>query len=77
MWLGIVLGAMAFAATAFAGSTADYIGLLDCFPLHDPSDIESVYRDQSDSTRALSLTRNLPFEERRHARRIDFLTVRG
>jgi hypothetical protein len=56
MWLGIVLGAMAFAGTAFAGSTADYIGLLDCFPPLDPSDIEPVYRDQNDSTRALSLT---------------------
>ena len=28
MWLGIVLGAMAFAGTAISGSTADYIGLL-------------------------------------------------
>jgi hypothetical protein len=28
MRLGIILGALAFAGTAFAGSTADYIGLV-------------------------------------------------
>jgi hypothetical protein len=49
MWHGIVLGAMAFAGTAITGSTADYVGLLGCFPPPDPSDIEPVSRDQSDS----------------------------
>ena len=39
-WHGIVLGAM-----AFAGSPADYIGLLGCFPPPDSSDIEPVSRD--------------------------------
>jgi len=48
-WHGIVLGAMAFAGTAITGSTADYIGLLGCFPPPDPSDIEPVSRDHSAS----------------------------
>jgi hypothetical protein len=48
-WHGIVLGAMAFAGTAIAGSTADYIGLLGCFPPPVPSDIEPVSRDHSAS----------------------------
>ena len=48
-WDGIVLGAMAFAGTANAGSTADYIRLLGCFPPPDPSDIEPVSRDHSAS----------------------------
>ena len=56
IWLGIVLGAMAFAGTAIAGSTADYIGLLGCFPPPDSTNIEPVSRDHSDSTQALSLT---------------------
>jgi hypothetical protein len=56
MWLGIVLSAMAFAGAAIAGSTADYIGLLGCFPPPDPSDIEPVSRDHNDSTQAPSLT---------------------
>jgi hypothetical protein len=34
-WHGIVLGAMAFAGTPITGSTADYIGLLGCFPPPD------------------------------------------
>ena len=55
-WHGIVLGAMAFAGTAIAGSTADYIGLLGCFPPPDPSDIEPVSPDHSDAPQALSLT---------------------
>ena len=56
MWVGIVLGAMAFAGTAIGSSTADYIGLLGCFPPPDPSDIEPVSPDHSDSPQALSLT---------------------
>ena len=48
-WDGIVLGAMAFAGTANAGSTADYIRLLGCFPPPDPSAIEPVSRDHSAS----------------------------
>jgi hypothetical protein len=48
-WQGIVLGAMAFAGTAITGSTADYIGLLGCFPPPDPSEIEPVSRDHSAS----------------------------
>jgi len=55
MWLGIVLGAMAFAGTAIVGSTADYSGLLGCFPPPDPSDIEPLSRDRNDSTQAPSL----------------------
>ena len=55
MWLGIILGAMAFAGTAIVGSTADYIGLLGCFPSPDPSDIETASRDYSDP-QALSLS---------------------
>ena len=51
-WHGIVLGAMAFAGTAITGSTADYIGLLGCFPPPDPSDIEPVSRDHSASARS-------------------------
>jgi hypothetical protein len=66
MWLGIVLGAMAFAGTAIAGSATDCIGLLDCFPPPDPSDIGPIFRDYSDSTQALSL-----------ASKTDFLTDRG
>lgn len=66
VWLGIVLGAMAFAGTAIAGSAADYIGLLDCFPPPDSSDIGPVSRDYSDSTQALSL-----------ASKTDFLTDLG
>jgi hypothetical protein len=53
MWLGIILGAMAFAGTAFAGSTADYIGLLSCFPQTDRNDIEPSSPDHNDSTQAL------------------------
>jgi hypothetical protein len=49
MWHGIVLGAMAFAGTAITGSTADYVELLGCLPRPDPSDIEPVSRDHSDS----------------------------
>ena len=48
-WHGIVLGAMAFAGTAITGSTADYIGLLGCFPPPDPSAIEPVSRDHGAS----------------------------
>ena len=50
MWLGIILGAMAFAGNAFAGSTADYIGLLGCFPPTDPNDIGPSSPDHSSLT---------------------------
>jgi hypothetical protein len=56
MWLGIILGAMAFGGTAFAGSTADYIGLLGCFPPPDPNDIGPISPDRGDSAQALGLT---------------------
>jgi len=49
MWLAIILGAMAFAGTAFTGSTADYIGLLGCFPPTDPPSSP----DHGDSIQAL------------------------
>jgi hypothetical protein len=39
-WIGIILGAMAFAGTAFAGSTGDYTGLLGCFSPPDESVVE-------------------------------------
>jgi hypothetical protein len=52
MWLGIILGAMAFAGTAFSGSNADYIGLLGCFPPTDPNDIGPSSPDHSDSAQA-------------------------
>jgi hypothetical protein len=55
IWLGIILGAMAFAGTAFAGSTADYIGLLGCFPPPDPSEARPT-PDHSDSPQAQGLT---------------------
>jgi hypothetical protein len=54
MWLGIILGAMAFAGTALAGSTADYIGLLGCFPPPDPSEAGAISPGHSDSPQALS-----------------------
>jgi len=59
MWLAIILGAMAFAGTAFTGSTADYIGLLGCFPPTDPNDIGPSSPDHSDSTQALPQRLNL------------------
>src|SRR5215467_1687142 len=61
MWLGIVLGAMAFAGTAISGSTADYIELLGCFPPPHASDIEPISRDRSDSTLS-ALLRRLTFD---------------
>jgi hypothetical protein len=65
MWLGIALGATAFARTAIGGSTADYIGLLGCFPPPGPSDIEPVSPDHtilrklSASLRGLAFLRDL------------------
>lgn len=56
MRLGLILGAMAFAGTAFAGSTADYIGMLGCFLPPDPRDTGPMSRDRSDCPQALGLT---------------------
>jgi hypothetical protein len=55
MWLGIILDAIAFAATAFASSTADYIGSLGCFPPPDPREIGPISPDHSDRTKLLAL----------------------
>jgi hypothetical protein len=49
IWLGVILGAMALAGTAFAGSSADYTGLLGYFPTPDPNDIERASADDEPS----------------------------
>ena len=55
MWLGIILGAMAFAGTAFADSSADYIGLLGYYPPPDPDDVEPVLESLRDPPPPLRL----------------------
>jgi hypothetical protein len=51
IWLAIILGAVTVAETWFLAPSADYTGLLGCFPPPDPSEAEPTCAQERTSPR--------------------------